>query len=332
MNEKIKELIRQKRPNMDEQSLIYFANYFSVVIKDELLPKDMNIEEVIEHTLSIADRIVFYDENAFITSVYGSKIKGLCEPKTHTLYVRKNLDDVLKEITIYHEMHHAAQMNEETYQDGINQDSNKARLIMEAQTQYMAEKVYQEIHGVTFEDKEVLSQDLRMLPGGKVLSNLHNYEMYDNILSKLAIVLGVSKDYFVTINYQYKNDIGLNDFKRRYDKAKEKYELPIDFEKLLINLDYVYVVDYFIYLDGEDGKTLASGGIVKDVKVRDESLFDLTTKNQQSIIKYIDTEFFFQLLINGGNYGDFAKYIIDDYIRDNVMQHVVNKKKEIPTE
>ena len=79
---------------------------------------------------------------------------------------------------------------------------------MEAQTQYFAEKIYQEIHGVAFEERQIPTENLRMAGNGIVTSKLHNYEMYDNLLSKLAIMLDVSKDYFVSINFLYENNEG----------------------------------------------------------------------------------------------------------------------------
>ena len=72
------------------------------------------------------------------------------------------------------------------------------------QTIYFAEKIYQEIYEIQFEPRRIPSETLRMLGDGIVVSNLHNYELYDNLLSKLAIILNVSKDYFVSINYLYK--------------------------------------------------------------------------------------------------------------------------------
>ena len=60
-----------------------------------------------------------------------------------------------------------------------------------------------------------------MLGDGIVVSNLHNYELYDNLLSKLAIILNVSKDYFVSINYLYKNNEALKYLEERYNEIKK---------------------------------------------------------------------------------------------------------------
>ena len=55
---------------------------------------------------------------------------------------------------------------------------------MEAQTQWFAEEVYKSIHNVDFKEKEIPSENLRMQCGGTVVSSLHNYELYDSMLSK----------------------------------------------------------------------------------------------------------------------------------------------------
>ncbi len=40
MYERIKKLISDKNNNLDNQTLIYFTNYFFVLIKDELIPNN----------------------------------------------------------------------------------------------------------------------------------------------------------------------------------------------------------------------------------------------------------------------------------------------------
>ena len=41
---------------------------------------------------------------------------------------------------------------------------------MEAQTQYFAEEIYEEMHGVKFEERKIPSESLRMASGGVVVS------------------------------------------------------------------------------------------------------------------------------------------------------------------
>ena len=48
-----------------------------------------------------------------------------------------------------------------------------------------AEEVYKIIHNVKFEERHIPTENLRMQSGGTIVSSLHNYEMYDNLLTKL---------------------------------------------------------------------------------------------------------------------------------------------------
>ena len=328
MNEEIKKLIKLKRPDMDDRTLKYFANYFSVVAKDELLPDEVNIESIIDNTLSIADKIEFYTEEDEEYKSLGPDIKGLCDIPNKTLYIRGNLPEPLREIIVYHEIHHAAQTNIKTGNVGVNQYSNVGRMIMEAQTQYMAEKVYTEIHGFDFETKEYPTERLRMLKGGMINSSLHNYQMYDNLLTKLAIMLNVSKDYFVTINYQYED--GLRDLMNKYIEASNKYEFPKDFHSVLFDLDYIYVVDYMAYLENPDKKTILNGEETTDIyEIHPGMYMKLSLGEQQKRITYFDRENFLALLSNGGNYSEFAKYIIDNKNKQLVMEFVSDKQLDV---
>ena len=214
--EEIKEYIYNKKANIDSATLEYFTNYFYVLSNNPQILGTNSIEKLIDNALIYASKIVFYDQNSEIYKELGPDCKGLREPKSKIIYVRKDLEDPLREITIYHELHHAVQTNPLNEEVGINQNSNFGRMIMEAQTQYFSEKVYQEVHNVNFEEKDILSENIRMMNGGIITSSLHNYEMYDSILSKLSTILDVSKDFFVSINYLYENNVGINKLKQTY--------------------------------------------------------------------------------------------------------------------
>ena len=208
MYEEIKKMISSKNNSIDNQTLVYFTNYFYCLVKDNLIPPKIKLESLIDNAMKYASKIEFYDENHRVYLENGSDTKGFRDPDTRTIFIRANLEEPLKEITVYHELHHAVQTNPHNDEVDINQKSNIGRLIMEAQTQYLAEKIYQEIHGVAFEERQIPTENLRMAGNGIVTSKLHNYEMYDNLLSKLAIMLDVSKDYFVSINFLYENNEG----------------------------------------------------------------------------------------------------------------------------
>jgi len=90
----------------------------------------------------------------------GKDAKGLRDIKSKTIFIRKNLEESLKEMIVYHELHHAVQTNINNPYDnsGINQGNGIGRLILEAQTQWIAEEVYKIIHKVDFNTKKYLQK------------------------------------------------------------------------------------------------------------------------------------------------------------------------------
>ena len=323
MYEEIKKLISNRNNNLDNQTLIYFTNYFYVLVKDNLIPKNIKLEDLIDNAMQYASKVEFYDEGHRVYLENGPDTKGLRDSDTKTIFIRYNLEEPLKEITIYHELHHAVQTNPNNNEVGINQESNIGRLIMEAQTQYFAEKVYSEIHGISFEEKQISSENLRMINNGVVVSNLHNYEMYDSLLSKLAIMLDVSKDYFVSINFLYENNEGLKNLEAKYNEAKKKYKLPYSFEETLLTLDYIYCVDLIAYKDNLDKETILSGKETESFyQIYPEKDYKLSQQTQKRYINSFDVDNFLALVDSGGNYKEFGRLVIDCEKRKIISQFI----------
>ena len=194
---------------------------------------------------------------------------------------------------------------------------------MEAQTQYFAEKIYQEIHGVAFEERQIPTENLRMTGNGIVTSKLHNYEMYDNLLSKLAIMLDVSKDYFVSINFLYENNEGLKNLEAKYNEAKERYKLPYSFEETLLMLDYIYCVDLIAYKDNPDKETILSGKETESFyQIYPEKDYKLSQQTQKRYINSFDVDNFLALVDSGGNYKEFGRLVIDCEKRKIISQFI----------
>lgn len=263
--------------------------------------------------------------------MHGGDVKVLKDPESKTIYIRNNLPEPLREIIVYHELYHAVQTNPENNEVGINQESNIGRLIMEAQTQYFAEEVYKEIHGVEFEEREIPSENLRMASGGIVISKLHNYEMYDNLLTKIALVLEVPKDYFVSINYLYRNNEGLKLLEEKYAVARSKYQLPYDFYQFLLYYDYAYCVDLLAYKENPDKKIILDGGVTQRYEIHPNRGLALSLKDQMNNLSQIDGCLFLKLAENGGCYRDYAKYIIDNDKRALAMQYISTLDEQSPT-
>lgn len=322
----IKNYILNQKPNIDETTLKYFINYFSVLLNNPQILGTNRIKCLIDNALIYASNIVFYDETSDIYKELGPDCKGLRDPKSKIIYVRNNLKEPLREITVYHELHHAVQTNPENENVGINQYSNMGRLIMEAQTQYFAEKVYSEVHNVVFEEKDIPSQNLRMLNGGIITSSLHNYEMYDSILSKLAIILNVDKDFFVAINYLYQNNDGMNQLKEKYEEAKLANNYPYNFETFIYMLDYIYCTDVIAYVDNPDKEIVLSGKETEgtyDIYPEKESKISL--KMQFDYIDDIDRKYFLCLLDANADYISFSKYLLANNTRALVTNIIKNE-------
>ena len=323
MYEDIIKLIKLKRPNIDNESLSYFANYFYILAKNNILPSEIKFEDVIDNAFRYAQKVEFYDENHWVYKKLGGDVKGFRDPDSKIIFIRNNLPEPLREITVYHELHHAIQTNPENDMVGINQESNIGRLIMEAQTQYFAEKIYQEMHNVKFEEKEIPSENLRMLPGGTIISSFHNYEMYDSLLSKLAIILGVSKDYFVSINYLYRDNLGLKDLERRYNEVKAKLVLPYEFNNLMFGYDLIYCTDLHAYVENEDKEIILSGQTTKNkYTIYPDKHYNLSLGLQKQWLEAFDTEYFIKLYVGGGNFREFVKYVFNDQNKKRFEQFI----------
>lgn len=321
MYEDIKTIISEKNPNLGNESLTYFTNYFYILVKDNLIPTNVKLEDLMDNAMKYASKIEFYDENHRVYKKNGADTKGLRDSDTKTIFIRYDLEEPLREMIIYHELHHATQTNPDNDEVGINQESNIGRLIMEGQTQYLAEKVYSEIHGLSFEEKEIPSEKLRMVHNGVVVSNLHNYEMYDNLLSKLSIMLDVSKDYFVSINFLYTNNEGLKDLETKYNEARKKYKLPYNFEGLLLILDYIYCVDLMAYVDNPDKENILAGKESEfTYPIHPNKNYKLSLLFQRKYINKFDVDNFLALAETGGNFRKFARYVVDSEKRKLIAQ------------
>ncbi len=322
----ISNYIKTLNPNIDSKTLEYLTNYFYVALKRKVIPTSVSLDKLIKNTLNFVNRIEFYNENY---QVYKNDVNGFIDYSSKTLYIRDNLDEPLKEMVIYHEIHHAAQTNPLNFEVGINQESNIGRLIMEAQTEYIAEEIYKTIHNIEYEERIIPTSNLRMKDGGVVISSLQIYELYDNLLTKLAIIMDVPKDYFVSINYLYNNNWGLKVLEERYKLVQDKYQLSYSFRQLLLYLDYIYCVDYISYKDNPDKELLLKGGVTKKYEIHPRQYLPLSLVNEQVYLAQLDGNIFLALVEFDGNYRDFAKYIVDNKQRDIAQEYIEMVDKEL---
>ena len=193
---------------------------------------------------------------------------------------------------------------------------------MEAQTAYIAEEIYKIVHNIEFEERLIPTSNLRMLEGGIVTSSLHSYELYDNLLTKLAIIFEVSKDYFVSLNYLCKDNLGFKLLEERYEIVKNKYQFPYDFKLFMLYFDYVYYVGLLCYTDNPSKDIILKGGETSKYEIYPRMYLPISLKGEQVYLSQIDGNVFLALVENDGNYQEFAKYIIDNKQRKLANEYI----------
>ena len=336
MYEQIKKILISKKKDIDETTLNYFVNYFTVVAARNVIPDGMNIDELIDNVLRMG-KIEFFKDDDSITEIYGNDFKGKRDTKKRVLYVRDSLPDDLKEMVIYHEIHHAAQTSEEMSKKvdggcGINQESNVGRMIMEAQTEWFAEEVYKTVNGINFEEKEIPSENLRMQGNQTIKSSLHNYEMYGALLSKLSILMNVPEEYFVKINYMYNNNSGLKQLQTDYEKIREKKGLSLSFEGVMQIFDYAYVVDNICYVKQLNHDLVLSGGETSELyEIHPNFGLKLSQKLQAAYLTEFDRRNILDLmksndhLNSDSDFIKFSEYIFNNKIRNIIEEYIESK-------
>ena len=322
--DKIEEIKKKIYPNIDETYSKYLSFYLYGLDYYNLLPSNDSLEEVAKRIIEMYPNFVLYDDEHPITLKYGKDIKGVREVEDKTIYVRNSLDETLKSITIFHEIHHAAQTQLGGKIGIYNPDDGLGRLIMEAQTQYCAELIYSLMMDRQFRVKEIPTQKLRLPKFGTVVSNLHNYELYDNLLSKLSILLGVEKNYFITLCF-FNHDDAVNILKLRCEEARINSKIPFNFEEIMIMFDYIYVVDYMSYIDTDVKKVLNAGLTTKSEYIinRYTPPMKLSNKYSKRFITYFDMKTLKAIRHHRVLRTKFSKYIVDNDLR-NFVKNVLN--------
>ena len=339
MYEQIKKILISKKNDIDETTLKFLANYFTVVVTRNVIPDGMNIDELMDNVLRMG-KIIFFKDDDPITEIYGNNFKGKRDTKNQTLYVRDSLPADLKEMVIYHEIHHAAQTSEEMSKKndggcGIKQESNIGRMIMEAQTQWFAEEVYKAIHGINFEEREIPSENLRMQNNQTIKSSLHNYEMYGTLLKKLSIIMNVPEEYFVKINYMYNNNLGLKQLQADYEKIREKKGLSLSFKGVMQIFDYAYVVDNICYVKQLNHDLVLSGGETPELyEIHPNLGLNLSQKLQAAYLAEFDRRIILDLMKSANHlepdsdFIRFSNYIFDNKNRNIIDDYIKSKTNE----
>ena len=278
------------------------------------------IDIVMRNLKSFAKDIVYFSEDDPVIKKFqlGPNSKGLRNDENRMIYVRDTLTQPLRDITLFHELHHAAQSD--PYRP-LNcglwlGKAQYGRLMMEGQTQYFAEEIlFNPLHNITSIRRYTPGPNLRMEEGQSVYSSLHNYEHYDAILSKLAIVLDMPKVFFVCINYN--PGYGLIALEDKYKEARRRYDLPFTFAEVMYYLDYFYTVDILQYSDNEVRDIIASGNETSNkIEIHPDKYEKISRARQTQQIKTLDTTIFDHLLhVDKEAAAKFKDYIFDDEVR-----------------
>lgn len=200
--------------DVERELLYYYTNYLYVTSNRNLFPKNETIEDLLKKANTFGRHLNFYNPQEEKYQRMGPNVRGYVrvDRKCSTINIRADLKDEAEKI-IYHEIHHIMQIDEKNLNVGISRNYN-LKLINEAETEYVANVVYNTIHNIK-ETKQIYNtEDIYMHEGGKCLSSVLSYQYFDNILTKLCLLLGVDKDYFVHLNYDYSS--GRDIFKRYF--------------------------------------------------------------------------------------------------------------------
>lgn len=312
--ESIKKYISEKKGKiLSERVIDLFSKYFSSLDKINVLPSDINIKDLIDKALNNIKDCIFYDnhdEELLNKLGIGEKNKGAAIDSI--LYVNSNQTDEMIEITFYHELTHLLQnhSNSIASEDIGLMENYKFRLIMEAQTQYLAEMIYSNVHNKKLIEIHHNTEELRMLSGGTVRSNLRNYELYDCILTKLCLFLNISKETIIKLNF-----MGKNGCKLFREKIIDLYGEDV-YDFIWKELDLIYATDVMIYVYDYD--LIPDNFIVESLV--DNRNINISSANQMQSINNLD-----KVLQQGikikfpENLDKFIPYIISNEERENMM-------------
>ena len=322
MLENIDSIINKINPNLNETFKYYLRLFLYGLSSINVLPDDITIEDVAHTILNNYDQILFYDIDKNIDDKLGIDIKSYSDISKRTIYIRNRVESYLQEIAIFKELTKAAQTNSDL-KVGINKGTFYGKLIVEAESQLCAEKIYSYISNYSFDDKLIPTEHARMNKGGTIVSNLHDSELYDAMLTKLAIIMEEPKDYFITINFlnEFLDSMmmtqGVYELKKKYDQVKRKRELPFTLEEIMWMFDYIYAVDYYSAVECNDKNDVAKGELSKETyRIHGNGRKTHLSKDaQMTFVNRFDMELLKSVKFNKIIRKRFSKYIVKNDLR-----------------
>lgn len=325
--QEVETLVNNHLTNVDPDLKYYYINYLYVTSNHHLLPQKESIEDLLKKANIHGRHLNFYDYHDKKYQNMGPNVKGYVrvDTKSDTINVRCDLKDEAEKI-IYHEIHHIMQIDEETLNVGIARNYY-LKLINEAETEYIAEVVYNTVHNTTKEEQVHNTEDIFMHEGGKCLSSALSYQYFDNVLTKLCLLLGVKKDYFVHLNYEYL--FGSDLFKdslackiNEYNQHASGIKYVIEVDDIIDLMNDITATYYHIYYNKP-----------KDIDffyIRDNynNLYCVSPRELSNMVDALDI-YLFELIVDQNIKREFIKYAINSRIREQFYNEVTYNIKTL---
>ena len=303
--------------NIPVETINLLTKYIISLEELKIINKKEEIDKLIDKTETCLESVTYYDneDEEFCKKIgVGKKNKG-CSVG-NKIYINKNMSEELKVVTLFHEFTHFLQRYHiEGYSEcvGIMRDF-KWRLLMEGQTQNIAEMIYEHIYKVNKEEKKYKSEELRMKSGGVIISNRRNYELYDYVLKKLLLALEISLDDFIYLNFNGKLSMPI------FEKMLEIRIGAENKNKLSKLLDIIYTSDILKYYY-DDVDKLKEPYIVKSLY--NQRAINVSCYNQFETMKKLDD---FLLEITEENEEVHSKLLRMKFIQSNELESIIDEQ------
>lgn len=318
--QEVTSIVNKYLTDVDDELLYYYINYLYVTSNHSLLPKNENIESLLKKANRFGRHLNFYSVNDEKYKNMGPNVKGYVriDNKCDSINIREDLKDEAEKI-IYHEIHHIMQVDSDTLNVGISRNYY-LKLINESETEYVARLVYNTVHNI--EDREEVhnTEDIFMHQGGKCLSSASSYQYFDNILTKLSLLFGVTKDYFVHLNYEY--FLGSDIFKdqlaskiNEYNHAIKGIKYHMEIDDIIDLINDITATYYHIYYNKPQD--------IDFFYIRDNlnNLYCVSPKELKNMTDALDI-YLFELIIDPDVKREFIKYTINPETKEKFYNEI----------
>ena len=293
--EEVKDIVLQNiKKEYAQVELI--IDYFYYLYNLNLISEDISLTEMVERINARLEDIVFFGPGHAVEVTYGTEFKGVTGangPDKVSIYVRDSFPN--KEMIFYHELTHLLQQYfvDGVYKEGVIDENNYGNIFNESNVQYIAERIYSTKYNIKMEKRVYAGSEVRMSDEDKIESDLTNYQMYDNVVTKVLDFIGVSRDEVARMSFDCRNNF-LEFINQKYNEAMElvrkvdpdnKFTMPFVAEFrgkhiengdtlveyygnlgcILDILEYIFYADLVMYTQKDYAEKLRNGEIVNSI-------------------------------------------------------------------